>query len=384
MLTLRQRSPAPDFGIANKWLQQCLRNDFCGPSNAVPSLPTRVIDIGQSSSDLRLSESRGRHAKYAALSHCWGTSPIWTTTIKNQILPHYSQLPGNFQDAIIVTRMLGLQYLWIDSLCILQDSVDDWEIECANMANIYRNAEVTISVRDNTSSSSSGFLQDVGCKPFKSCQFNDGLTISNQQVDWPLRTSPIPFSSVDSRGWILQEKLLSRRILHFSKQLMCWQCCRHTYFDGIHDPIQASALAASRVEYVEKLALDRLEKRGTKKVYTYWYEVVRDYSGRQLTKSIDKLPALSGVAMVIGDILKDTYLAGLWKNDFVWGLCWKVTEPWHYRHGQKPANTSSGSYSQARARDWIAPSWSWASCNHCVSWNSKPYSSATSSYEERL
>jgi len=83
-----------------------------------------------------------------------------TTTKIRKLLP-YSQLPGNFQDAIAVTRMLGLQYLWIDSLCVLQDSPEDWEIERANIASSSKNAEVTISVRDNSSLSPGGFLQDL-------------------------------------------------------------------------------------------------------------------------------------------------------------------------------------------------------------------------------
>jgi hypothetical protein len=379
---LRERPFTPDFDIAKKWLQQRLSNHLCGPSDAVPRLPTRVIDIGRSASDLKLSESRGRHAKYTALSHCWGTSPIWTTTVKNQRLPHYSQLPGNFQDAIAVTRLLGLQYLWIDSLCILQDSADDWEIECANMADIYRNAEVTIFVRDNTSSSPGGFLKDVGCKIFKSCQLDDGLTISNQQIESPPKRAPIPFGGVDRRGWILQEKLLSRRLLHFSKQMMCWQCCNYTCFEGLHHAIPINAWSGSG--YVQKLALDQLEKRGTQNVYTYWYEIVRDYTGRQLTKLTDKFPALSGLALVFEGILRDTYLAGLWKNDFVWGLCWKSAPPWYYSPGQKLANTSSGDYRQTRATEWIAPSWSWASCNRAISWFDRGISSATRIYQERL
>jgi hypothetical protein len=278
--------------------------------------------------------------------------------------------------------MLGLQYLWIDSLCILQDSADDWEIECANMADIYRNAEVTISVRDNTSSSPGGFLKDVGCKLFKSCRLNDGLTISDQQIEWPSKNSPVPFGGVDRRGWILQEKLLSRRLLHFSKQMMCWQCCRCTSFEGLHHTILANAWSGSG--YVQKLALDQLRKLGTKNVYTYWYEIIRDYSGRQLTKPIDKFPALSGLALVFEGVLKDTYLAGLWKNDFVWGLCWKSAPPWYYSPTQKLANASSSDDRQIRAREWIAPSWSWASCNRSLIWLDRATSSATEIYQERL
>jgi hypothetical protein len=83
-------------------------------------------------------------------------------------------------------------------------------------------------------------------------------------------------------------------------------------------PILASAWSSEG--YVPKSTLDQLEQGGTKNVYTYWYKIVRDYSGRQLTKPIDKFPALSGLALVFGGILKDTYLAGLWKNELCMGF----------------------------------------------------------------
>jgi Heterokaryon incompatibility protein (HET) len=322
-----------------------------------------VIDIGQSASDLRLIESGGRHAKYAALSHCWGTSPIWTTTVNNQTLPHPSQLPGNFQDAVAVTRMLGLQYLWIDSLCILQDSADDWEVECANMANIYKNAEVTISVRDNTSSSPGGFLQDLTSHPYRSCALDDGLTISDQPVDWSRMEVPGPLGGVDKRGWILQEKLLSRRLLHFDKERMYWECCRHTCFEGLHHPV-VTPFGRQRNFFAKKLALEGLKRRTRRDVYSYWYEVVHDYSERQLTKQIDKLPALSGLASVFADVLKDTYLAGLWKKDIVWGLCWRGMKS---RHVRIESEDPSGGVHKHQI-EWVAPSWSWASCNRPVEW----------------
>ncbi|KAE9367171.1 HET-domain-containing protein, partial [Stipitochalara longipes BDJ] len=344
------------FNLAKTWLQNCADKHSCGPKNATPRLPTRVIDIGSSASDMKLYESKGLEAKYVALSHCWGTSPIWTTTVKNQKLPPCSQLPGNFQDAVIVTRMLGLQYLWIDSLCILQDSAEDWEIECANMANIYKNAEITISVRENTSSSPGGFLQDLSIPVYKSCEINDGLTITSQPVDWLKMRVPVPLGSVDKRGWILQEKILSRRLLHFDKQRMYWECCRHTCFEGLHHPVVAP-FGRQENYFAKKLVLEQLKQRTARDVYSYWYEVVHDYSERQLTKQIDKLPALSGLAVAFADALKDTYLAGLWKKDFLWGLCWRAMKSRHVR----AESTHILDSENKQVTEWVAPSWSWAS-----------------------
>jgi hypothetical protein len=122
-------------------------------------LPRRVINVGHTTSEVVLLETSGQSGKYAALSHCWGEVAKWTTTTSHPKLPEYEELPANFQDAITVTRELGLRYLWIDALCILEDSAKDWRRECADMFNIYRNAEVTISVRDNPSSSATGFIK---------------------------------------------------------------------------------------------------------------------------------------------------------------------------------------------------------------------------------
>lgn len=271
-------------------------------------------------------KGNGQQAKYVALSHCWGAFPLWVTTTKNQVLPSFTQLPGNFQDAIIITRMLGFQYLWIDSLCILQDSAEDWAIECKNMASIYQNAEITISVRDNTSSSPGGFLQELHHKPSKSCIISDGLTICNEFFDYHPLQSPIPQGRVDGRGWILQEKLLSRRLLHFGAGKLIFQCCTDVHLDSVHYNFPANAYYSTR--YAAKKPLDQLKDSDAQEVRMYWYEIVEDYSTRDLTKRDDRLPALSGLARVFTKVLHEDYVAGLWSKDLGRGLCWKATWKW--------------------------------------------------------
>jgi hypothetical protein len=111
-------------------------------------LPTRVIDIGLNNDSLFLFTSFGKSARYAALSHCWGGNKIMTTTkatLKNrEERLEFSKLPRTFQHAVDITRQIGLQYLWIDSLCIVQDS-SEWDIEASKMAQIYANSCVTIA-----------------------------------------------------------------------------------------------------------------------------------------------------------------------------------------------------------------------------------------------
>lgn len=119
------------FDLAKDWLKQCrLDHPGCNPKDH-PELPSRVIDVGISSGPLHLRLMCGQvlRADYVALSHCWGgiITPVLTTktlAMFKESLP-YADLPANFQDAVTITRRLGLRYLWIDSLCILQDSGED-------------------------------------------------------------------------------------------------------------------------------------------------------------------------------------------------------------------------------------------------------------------
>ena len=137
------------FNLAKNWLQKCQDNhEMCRAAQAT-SLPTRVIYLGKSDEELRLCITHGTSAKYATLSHCWGQITLPTLSMNNiqrlQLAIDFSVLPKSFQDAMTVTRRLGVQYLWIDSLCIIQDSAQDWEQESAKMADIYINAWFTIA-----------------------------------------------------------------------------------------------------------------------------------------------------------------------------------------------------------------------------------------------
>ena len=101
--------------------------------------------------------------KYVALSHCWGKIPILTTT-SNNLSVHldgvpFEALPRNFQDAAVITCTMGMEYLWIDSLCILQDSKEDWERESAMMGQVYQNASFTIEA-DSSTNAHEGILHE--------------------------------------------------------------------------------------------------------------------------------------------------------------------------------------------------------------------------------
>ncbi|PMD42866.1 HET-domain-containing protein [Hyaloscypha variabilis F] len=142
-------SSSSAFEMARYWLKTCLStHPRCSLKESL--LPTRVLDLGdRHDTRLSLRRSTGEHGQWLTLSHCWGSSNTAITTTSNfkarcneiQI----ANLPATFRDAVKITRELGYRYLWIDSLCIIQDSVSDWQMESVKMAEIYANAVLNIS-----------------------------------------------------------------------------------------------------------------------------------------------------------------------------------------------------------------------------------------------
>ncbi|CAH0003174.1 unnamed protein product [Clonostachys byssicola] len=178
---------------------------------------------------------------FTALSHCWGKpidgdgvtlNTINIADFKNTI--PYSTLPKSFQDAIRITRALHISYLWIDSLCIIQNDGKDWEREAGRMEYVFSSAYCTIAAT-SASSSMQGFLRQR--RP-RSC-----VTVKTDAG--PLYLAPfidnfkkdVEEGVLNSRGWVLQERALSRRTIHFTSTQMYWEC---------GDGIQCETLAQLR------------------------------------------------------------------------------------------------------------------------------------------
>lgn len=139
-----------NFSIARNWLGSCLSNHIKGGLANDTHLPTRLIDVGSNDSKFvpRLVSTTDTMGKYAVLSRCWGGNIAFQTTTETigRMFQGMSltEMPMNFRPAITITQNLGLRYLWIDSICIIQNS-RDWEVEASKMADIYANATVTIA-----------------------------------------------------------------------------------------------------------------------------------------------------------------------------------------------------------------------------------------------
>ncbi|RBR15616.1 uncharacterized protein FIESC28_07257 [Fusarium coffeatum] len=221
--------------VITEWLRECHENHpNCSPSTDA-ALPTRLLDIGSGCEDLvqLIEVASGQRGRYTALSHCWGGGIDIRTTKGNYASQkkglRYCDLPLSFQHATTVTRGLGIRYLWIDALCIIQDSQSDWEIESGNMGAIYQHAYLVIGA-DMSSNSFGGFL-DVQSGGYN----GDGWPIATVNNDIIYARSehsgnnnyggahPLYNEPLSDRAWTLQEQVLSSRMVHFASKEMVWE-----------------------------------------------------------------------------------------------------------------------------------------------------------------
>jgi hypothetical protein len=230
------------LSLIKKWLQFCDENHGCmslHASTSRPSLPTRLIDVGiAGEASLRLVESYDQqNAKYCALSHCWGrlTDKEKFCTYQDNRQAFLSsisldEMPRTFRDAVDITRALKVRYLWIDSVCIVQDDPEDWEAESERMEDVFSSAYVTIAA-SSSSSSLEGFLgprrgrAPTDCVELRSQKA--GSVYICKAIDNFRRD--VETGALNKRGWVLQERVLSRRSIHFTSTQVYWECS-----EGVH------------------------------------------------------------------------------------------------------------------------------------------------------
>jgi hypothetical protein len=199
--------------------------------------PTRVIAVGSiAEPDLRLlvTNPASPVSSYATLSHCWGKLRIKQLLLSN--LPTlvngivFAELSKTFQDAIVITRRLGLKFLWIDSLCIIQDSIQDWAHESAMMDSVYSNATCNLAAT-TADDSGAGCFYERNPLLAQPCRVNidsfPGPVSESCQYDLipqALFYNSIDLQSLNRRGWVLQEQFLSPRIIHCGRNQLFWEC----------------------------------------------------------------------------------------------------------------------------------------------------------------
>ncbi|KAF2493389.1 HET-domain-containing protein, partial [Lophium mytilinum] len=251
--------------------------------------------------------------KYAALSHCRGTCRAFLTR-KADLGDRkrgftMTDLPATFRDAVRVARSLDIPYLWIDSLCILQGDLDDWEIESAKMAGVYENATLVVAAV-NAADDGEGFLKERK-RHYPPVNIKSTSGHMARVFIQPAFIADTSYPPLHNRAWTLQESYLGTRKVLFNSLDLQWQCRQAMWFELGKENRQ---IGNSLQDVLPK----RLENGGIS--YQGWYFTVQSYTTRAITYESDKLPALSALAQRVAQHSKDTYLAGIWERDIAKGL----------------------------------------------------------------
>ena len=299
------------------------------------------------------SRSVRSHSRYLALSHCWGgIAPVVLTSnnidsLKAEI--KLSDLPKTFQHAVTLARFVRVRYLWIDSLCIIQDSDTDWEFEATTMKDVYKHAFFTIAATGAaTSDDGLYFDRDVDLAKAVTVPISwkgipsDIYTICHRGLSW----KNISDAPLNKRAWVVQERLLSSRILHFGREQIAWECqslrACETFPEG--QPLRCGDF--HDLELRLRLQYDAMDL-----VKMTWPLIAEAYAKCYLSKETDKCIAISGIAEEIQLATTDLYFAGLWGSSFVEQLCWIVDH----------LDNEIQRRTRVRPLMYRAPSWSWLS-----------------------
>jgi hypothetical protein len=348
-------------GLWRSWLEACGKtHQSCKPIDPNRYTPTRLIDMSSGTARLRLVESYDGFPEYVALSHCWGGSlPLRTTSANfanhSNAIP-WEPMPATFKDAVEVTLALGYRFLWIDCLCIIQDSESDWLRECALMLKVYSCAAVTIAASQSTSPSD-GMFKPVD-RPRYTCTvptcWSGTGELDSLIIDLPLHpelegSDRTAIGPLTERGWALQERVLSQRVLHICADGTFFECAYCECSDRLPWP-KPPAMEGWSLPFSRTF----LRMEDPHHILTQWHGLVYHYARRYLTCAGDRLPAVSGIARLVARRLDQSYVAGLWSDDLVVGLIWTTGYP-DQSLALKPSR-------------YPGPSWSWASVNKDITY----------------
>jgi hypothetical protein len=367
-----------NFEDVRTWIQNCTKAHPKCPKAEDTILPTRLIDVGSHEGrdpSLVITDNKAL-GKYLALSYCWGSSKPFVTTADN-INSHLAQiplasLPKTMQDAITITRNIGMQYLWIDALCILQKrylgdelAILDWEKEGTRMSAIYGNAWLTIGAAAASDKTEGCFTSRPPDPTYFEIAYYEPENAKLIPDDEKIRTyarieefHPQQPSQIqgptENRAWCFQEKFLSPRMLVYAPQQMHFVCqTSKIYESGRWLDIDESLNTLNRNpnSKTAKLATLRL-----------WQSAVMDFSDREISFESDRLVAISGVAQQLAPYIGGAYYAGMWERNFIAEMTWRSKHHYHPRLSKRPWRPAETNHK--------APSWSWLAVNGPVNYQS--------------
>ncbi|RBR03771.1 uncharacterized protein FIESC28_11693 [Fusarium coffeatum] len=356
------------INAAKKLLHNCLTPD--DPSKGHEEcrysrdsvLPTRVLRVSPNGTIKLHINEKDLCGSYIALSYCWGPNPQHggltelKQTNQSKLMEEIKMehLEQTIQDAVVVTRQLGFEYLWVDRFCICQDDREDKHREFAKMATTYKNAVLTLAA-GTAEAASQGFLNagPVGQRPFLPEHRFEIPTEDGQMGSVYLSDRPYqPKHPLDTRGWTLQEFMLSSRMLIFSDYQLLWQCKQVDL-----QSVTGDEAGLEYQQHLESLPWAAFEDEGgpsfgahdSDKLYL-WKTILRQYTERNLSNNSDRLPAITGIIAELRSVWRDTAIYGHWKDWFIQLLVWYKEED----------DRVEERYLKR------APSWSWASVDGAI------------------
>lgn len=388
--------------IAKRWIHHCKANHTqCQESSESNQwYPSRLIDVapnaqhdvprsgstaGATTTDdpvtarlVVVSEQNNVlkpvEGNYITLSHCWGKidflklTKSTLPTLQERILEY--ELPRTFQDTIYVCRLLGIRYIWIDSLCIIQDSKEDWQKEAALMHQVYANSYCNIAATGASDSSKGLFFnrRETGLFPVDVDMSWAGRPSAWYYIldlsYWQRHLTSPRKAPLNNRSWVVQERLLCPRVLHFGHDQLLWECrqmdASEEYPQGLPAVLQLDYFSGFKFTDAEFTGQKLARWRSSNLVpkfhpYEFWSRIVHTYSRCQLTNPGDKLIALSGIAKMMRERLDDEYVAGMWRRYLASQLSWYVDD----------CQQATGQLA-IRPQAYRAPSFSWASLEAAV------------------
>lgn len=370
--TYEMASRAPSsvqYHLLREWLRYCDETHHCNKRTGETEgfLPTRLLFVGNRNDPdlLRLTLSADlAEAKYVVLSHRWGTQSEddktrYCTTMENighrQHGFNIADLPKTFQDAIRVTRELGVEYIWIDSLCIIQhgDAQRDWDKESILMESVYSSAYCTIAatsardMKDGFLDRNTGpkflYVQNTSGQQFYVCAGTDDFETDVNKAE------------LNTRAWVLQERLLSRRIIHFSASQIYWECGEGVCCGNL---IHMHGKRRGFFFMHDSHFPNRLFKQGFYTTLEFVQTLFQNYSSFHLTENTDRAVAISGLQHRIAHTLDSKYSYGIMEKYFHRNLLWHA----HDRKLERISYPGQG-----------VPSWSWMAYNGRILFMNIPF-----------
>ena len=306
---------------------------------------------------LRASDTLVADQEYCTLSHCWGKSQF-TRLDRHNLTDLHDDIPmrnlsKTFQHAVLAACKMGFEYIWIDALCIVQDDEEDWQREAATMATVYACSSLNFAATAASDGTEGCFhprtpdmirrIRSFKAKGTGGIYRTNGTYLCSRELPWDAEIEKSPLSR---RGWVLQERALAPRTLHFGKSQIYWECGKMGSCEQFPNVIPWWKAPTTSTRQL-RAAIDRNEP------WSWWKGVVLEYSRRSLTKQDDKLVAISALASRYQAATGDEYIAGLWRTGLERNLTWKST----FGDSEKELPIVKA----PRPVKYTAPTWSWAS-----------------------